>query len=83
MIDEIESLCSNLAYFWDPALTQNVGSTFALEITNHKKNEEVELPQTWGSTSVQPKVGRTVFWSVRSLTFQIIQWLSASGPSRA
>ena len=27
----------------------------------HKKNEEVELPQTWGSTSVQPKVGTDRF----------------------
>ena len=26
-----------------------------------KKNEEVELPQTWGSTSVQPKVGTDRF----------------------
>ena len=34
--------------------------TMGISVTP-KKNEEVELPQTWGSTPVQPKVGRAVF----------------------
>ena len=48
-----------------------------------KRPEEVELPQTWGSTPVQPKVGTGRFLVSKDSNLSMHSLLSAAEPSSA